>query len=123
MLISGFSKYLKSPQVTTFFTPNPVTAKADSKIEPISYFVVLHDLKKDQWDVKTAKTLAEAYAWTAGRPYELLRNGVKVVAGIPEPGDSLILGYSKEPDFFESNWYRILTAAGVVTGVYLSLHK
>jgi hypothetical protein len=116
-LTNGFVKYIKTPQVATFLVPK------ESKVEESQYFVVLHDLKKDNWEVKQTKTPAEAWAWTNGRGFELLRNGRKVDSKDLQPGDSLLVSYSKAPDFFEENWYKLLTAAGVVTGIYLSLHK
>lgn len=116
-ITNGFVKYIKAPQVATFLVPK------ESKSEESQYFVVLHDLKKDNWEVKSLKSTAEAWAWTNGRGYELLRNGQKVDSKDLQPGDSLLVSYSKAPDFFEENWYKVLTAMGVVTGIYLGLSK
>jgi len=116
-LTNGFAKYIKSPQVATFLVPK------EAKTEEFQYFVVLHDLKKDDWQVKSVKTSSEAWAWTNGRSYELLRSGQKIDSKDLQPGDSLLVSYSKAPDFWEENWYKVLTAMGVVTGIYLGLSK
>jgi len=116
-LTTSFSKYIKSPQVATFLVPK------ETKAEDAKYFVVLHDLKKDDWQVKALKTPTEAWAWTNGRTYTLLRDGQKIDGAQLQSGDSLLVTYSKAPDFFEDNWYKILTAVGVVTGIYLSISK
>jgi hypothetical protein len=116
-LTNNFAKYIKTPQVATFLVPK------ESKTQESQYFVVLHDLKKDTWEVKPAKTSAEAYAWTNGRDVQLLRNGHKIESKELQVGDSLLVSYSKAPDFFEDNWYKILTAVGVVAGIYLGLHR
>lgn len=113
---TGFSKYVKTPQITV------ALAQKDTKEVP-QYFVVLHDLKKDSWEVKSLKTVSEAWAWTNGRQYQVLRNGQKVETQDIQAGDSLLVSFSKAPDFFEENWYKLLTAAGVVTGIYLGLNK
>ncbi len=116
-LTTSFSKYIKAPQVATFLVPK------ETKSEDSQYFVVLHDLKKDDWQVKSLKTSAEAWAWTNGRTYTLMRDGQKISAGNLQVGDSLLVSYSKAPDFFEENWYKLLTAMGVVTGIYLGLSR
>jgi hypothetical protein len=125
-LTTGYGKYIKTPQVSTFL------GVKDPKSTENLYFVGLHDLKKDNWEVKSAKSAAEALAWTNGRGYQILRNGQKFSgtetsptenAMIILPGDSLLASYSKAPDFFEENGYKILTAPSVVTGIYLGLRR
>ncbi len=118
-LQTGFSKFIKLPQVTAILIPNSEGKnKADLPI-----FVVVHDLKKDSVEVKSTKSVSEAYSWVSGRAFQIFRDG-KVTQNVEIlPGDSLVVGYSKAPDFFEENWYKLLTAAGVVTGIWLGLHR
>jgi hypothetical protein len=52
-----------------------------------------------------------------------LRDGQRISTGNLQAGDSLLVSYSKAPDFFEENWYKLLTAMGIVTGIYLGLHR
>jgi len=85
-----------------------VTANIGTK--PI--YVVWHDRAKNTWDVKTAKTVAEARAY-AGRDFK----------GDIQPGDTVTVEVGKTPDFFEENWYRVVSAVSVITGVWLSLGK
>jgi len=54
-LSTEFGKYIKNPQVVVYLTPRPT-------------YVVQHDIKKNTWDVKEAKSVEEARA-LAGRNY------------------------------------------------------
>jgi protein involved in polysaccharide export with SLBB domain len=48
-LSTEFSKYLEKPQVVTYLTPRPI-------------YVIQHDVKKNVWEVKEAKSVTEAKA-------------------------------------------------------------
>jgi len=75
-------------------------------------YVVWHDRAKNTWEVKTAKTVSEAQAY-AGKDFK----------GDIHPGDTVTVEVGKTPDFFEENWYRIVSAVSVITGVWLSFGK
>jgi hypothetical protein len=68
--------------------------------------VIQHDLKKNTWEVKEAKSIEEAKAF-AGKEYK----------GDIKYGDIINVDVSREPDFFEENWYKIITATAVVVGI------
>jgi len=71
--------------------------------------------------LKKAATLSEALGWTAGKSYQLVKG--KVTTGnsdLVEPGDTLIVTIGKPDDWLGDNWYRILTGAAVVVGLFNS---
>ena len=96
-LTTEFSAYIEKPQVVVFLIPR-------------SIFVIMHDVKKNTWEVKEAKTIGEARA-LAGKDFE----------GEIKHGDVISVNVSKEPDFWEQNWYRIITATAVLAGIYSTL--
>ena len=115
LLEGGFAKVVKSPHVVTYLTPKP-SSVSDEKV-PI--YVVLCDLKKETWEVKVAKTSQEALAWTAGRAFKI--NGKAALSNIVlNPGDTVQVDIGSKTDFWESNWYKVLTGAAVVTGIVKS---
>lgn len=75
------------------------------------------------WDVRTAKSIDEARAYANdpvsgadvgtndGSPSTIVHGGVyKVDSG-------------KQPDWWEDNWYKVLTATAVVVGVISTTRK
>ena len=98
-LSAEFAKYIKSPQVVVYLTPRPI-------------FVVQHDLKKNTWDVKEAKSVDEARALAGGNYAGQISNGgiVSVEVG-------------QKADFWEDNWYKVLTGAAVAVGIYATVRK
>ena len=98
-LTSEFSKYIKSPQVIVYLTPRPI-------------YVIQHNLKLNTWDVKEAKTIPEARAY-AGRDFN----------GNIQYGDVVSVEVSEKPDFWEVNWYKLVTGTAVLVGIYATLHK
>lgn len=98
-LITEFSKYLIKPQVIVYLIPRPI-------------FVIQHDVKKNTWEVKEAKSIEEARA-LAGKDYK----------GEIRHGDIITVEVSREPDFWESNWYKVITATAVLAGVYATLNR
>ena len=122
----GLAKVVKSPNVVTYLIPKTETV-SDATL-PI--YVVIYDLKKETWDVKTAKSSQEALAWTAGKGFKI--NGssfAKATADKPsptqnvtlKPGDIVQSETGSKPDFWESNWYKVLTSLAVVTGIVKTL--
>lgn len=96
-LVAEFSKYVDKPQVIVYLTPRPT-------------YVIQHDLKKNTWDVKEAKSVEEARA-LAGRNY----------TGQISNGDIVSVEVSEKPDWWETNWYKVLTGMAVVVGIYTTL--
>lgn len=98
-LSSQLAKYIKNPQIVIYLTPRPI-------------YIVQHDKRENTWEVKEAKSIAEATAF-AGKDYE----------GKIKHGDVIAVDISKNPDFWEDNWYKIITGAAVLVGIYVTLHR
>ncbi len=98
-LSTQFAKYIKNPQVVVYLTPRPI-------------YVIQHDVKKNTWDIKEAKSIEEARA-LAGKNY----------AGEIKYGDTITVDVSKQPDWWESNWYKVITGTAVVVGIYATVRK
>ena len=98
-LTTEFAKYVDKPQLVVYLTPR-------------SIFVIQHDLKKNTWDVKEAKSIPEAKAF-AGEDY------TKEI----RYGDVITVDVGKQPDWWEDNWYKVLTGAAVTVGIYETLKK
>ena len=91
-----------------------------SKPEPI--YLAFYDQSKNLIDLKKAATVSEAMGWTAGKPYQLVKGktGTENI-GIIESGDTLIVNIGKPDDWLTENWYKILTSAAVVVGLFNSI--
>lgn len=98
-LAAEFSKYIDKPQVVVYLTPRPT-------------YVIQHDVRKNTWDVKEAKSVDEAKA-LAGRDF----------TGQISNGGIVSVEVSQKADFWEDNWYKVLTATAVAVGIYATLHK
>jgi hypothetical protein len=98
-LSTEFAKYIKNPQVVVYLTPRPI-------------YVVQHDIRKNTWDVKEAKSIDEARA-LAGRNYTSEISN----------GDIVSVEVGQKPDWWEDNWYKVLTGTAVAAGIYATLHK
>jgi len=94
-----FAKYIEKPKVIVYLTTRPI-------------YIIQHDIKKNTWDVKEAKSIEEARA-LAGKDY----------TGDINYGDIINVEVSKKPDIWEENWYKIITATAVVAGIYATLNK
>ena len=97
-----------------------VVSPSGTKLAPV--YIVFKDLSKNTVDLKKAESVSEAMAWVAGQKYEL-RKGV---VGTPnsetiEPGDTVILTTGKPDDWWEDNWYKVLSGAAVVMGLWNSV--
>jgi len=101
-LKSAFSRYIANAQVVVFLTPRPI-------------YVIQHDIKKNVWDVKKAESVDEARAYL-GPPDKGDYRGLK-------HGDIVAVSVSQKPDWWEDNWYKVLTGVAVAVGVYATLHK
>ena len=62
--------------------------------------------------MKEAKSVDEARA-LAGRNY----------TGEIKSGDIVSVEVSEKPDWWESNWYKVITGTAVLVGIYATLHK
>ena len=98
-LVAEFSKYINKPQVVVYLTPRPI-------------YVIQHDLRKNAWEVKEAGSIEEARA-LAGKNYN----------GEINYGDIISVDVSEKPDFWEQNWYKVITGTAVVVGIYATLNK
>jgi hypothetical protein len=96
-LDTKFAKFLRNPQVAVFLTPRPI-------------YVVQHNLKDNTWQVMSAKSTEEARA-LAGPDY----------AGDVQYGLTIYVDTQKTPDWWETNWYKVITAAAVVIGAYVTI--
>ena len=103
-LKSAFSKYVANAQVVVALTPRPI-------------YVIQHDVKKNVWEVKKANSIEEARAYM-GPPDKGDYRGLKI-----QHGDVLSVNVSRKPDFFEQNWYKIITAGAVLVGIYATLNR
>ncbi|MCX5751210.1 MAG: polysaccharide biosynthesis/export family protein [Candidatus Saganbacteria bacterium] len=97
-LTTEFSKYIKNPQVVVYLTPR-------------SIYVIQHNLKDNTWEVKEAKSIEEARA-LVGKDY----------TGEIKYGDTITVDVGKQPDWWEDNWYKVVTGIAVVVGIYATLH-
>ena len=99
-LSAEFAKYLSKPsQVVVYLTPRPS-------------YVIQHNVKNNTWDVKEAKSVDEARA-LAGRDY----------TGRISNGDIVSVEVGQKPDWWEGNWYKVLTGTAVAVGIYATLHR
>jgi len=98
-LSAEFAKYIKNPQVVVYLTPRPI-------------YVIQHDVKKNIWDVKEAKSADEARA-LAGSNY----------TGKISNGEIVSVEVGQKPDWWEDNWYKVLTGTAVAVGIYATMHK
>jgi len=98
-LTTEFAKYVDKPQLVVYLTPR-------------SIYVVQHDLKKNTWEVKEAKSIPEAKAF-AGEDYT---KEIKY-------GDVITVDVGLQPDWWENNWYKVLTGLAVAVGIYETLKK
>jgi len=98
-LSAEFAKYIKNPQVVIFLTPRPI-------------YVIQHDVRKNTWDVKKADSIDEARALAGGNYTSQISNG-----------DIVSVEVGQKPDWWEDNWYKVLTATAVAVGIYATVHK
>jgi hypothetical protein len=87
------AKYIEKAQIIVYLTPR-------------SIYVVQHNLKTNLSDVKEAKTIAEAKAF-AGEGYT---KDIKY-------GDVITVDVGNQPDWWETNWYKVITATAVIVGI------
>ncbi len=99
ILNRGYSKAIQDPKLIIILEPRPI-------------YVILHNKGKNTWEVKKAKTIEEAKA-LAGKNYTKPINY----------GDTITVETGKEKDFFENNWYKIITATSVIIGIIYSLNR
>ena len=91
-----------------------------TKPEPI--YLAFYDQSKNLIDLKKANTVSEAMGWASGKSYQLVKSKVASGSvGIVDPGDTLIVTIGKADNWWEDNWYKILTGAAVVVGLFNSL--
>jgi len=90
---TAYKKYFKSPQLVVLLTPRPI-------------YIIQHDLNKDTWKVHEATSIEEAQALAGDIPTQNIQHG-----------DVIKVDTGREPDFWEDNWYKVLTAIAVGVGI------
>jgi polysaccharide export outer membrane protein len=98
-LTTEFAKYVDKPQLVVYLTPR-------------SIYVIQHNLKTNLSEVKEAKSITEAKAF-AGEDYT---KEIKY-------GDVITVDVGLQPDWWENNWYKVLTGTAVVVGIVTTLNK
>jgi polysaccharide export outer membrane protein len=98
-LTTELTKYVDKPQLVVYLTPR-------------SIYVIQHNVEKNTWDVKEAKSIEEAHAF-AGKEYD------KEI----HYGDVIEVTVGEGPNWWADNWYRIITGTAVVVGIYATLNK
>ena len=98
-LTTELAKYVDKPQLVVYLTPR-------------SIYVIQHNLKTNLSEVKEAKSITEAKAF-AGDDYT---KEIKY-------GDVITVDVGKQTDWWEDNWYKVISATAVITGIVLSLNK
>jgi len=98
-LTNEFAKYVDKPQLIVYLTPR-------------SIYIIQHNLKTNLSEVKEAKSITEAKAF-AGEDYT---KEIKY-------GDVITVDVGLQPDWWENNWYKVLTGAAVAVGIYETLKK
>ena len=97
--------------------------------EPAPIWIVFRDLGKNTIQTQKVATVTEARAIVGTRPYVVFHptsSSTEATADKPtdiRPGDSVHLEVGQKPDFLEDNWYKLLTGAGVVVGLYNSVTR
>jgi uncharacterized protein (DUF427 family) len=100
---------LRSDDATVAISRNGDTISV-KKSKPKPIYIILHDVRKNTFETKEAKTITEAKA-LAGN-----------YAGEIHYGDIITVDVGTAPDFFETNWYKIISATAVLAGLYTTLH-
>lgn len=98
---ASYSQYIKNADVVVFLTPRPI-------------YVVQQDQVKKTWEVKKAESPAEALAYM-DQPFN---STTPQLHDSPSYGDVVTVNIGKSPDFWEDNWYKVLSAIGIAAGVW-----
>lgn len=85
---------LKELNLVILLTPRPI-------------YVTSHDLKTDKRETKKAESITEAKALAGKEVKELVKHG-----------DILEVEVGERPSWWETNWYKVLSAIAIVAGVY-----
>jgi len=98
-LKTELAKYIEKAQIIVYLTPR-------------SIYVIQHNIKTNLSEVKEAKSITEAKAF-AGEDYT---KEIKY-------GDVITVDVGDQPDWWENNWYKVITATAVVVGIITTLNK
>ena len=99
-----FAKFAPKSNVVVLLTPRLIAVE-----EPAPIYVVIHNLKTNTFETKTAKTVTEAKAIAGNYTGEI------------RPVDIIKIDTGRAPDFWEDNWFKVLSGLAVATGIYNSL--
>ena len=83
-----FAKFAPKSNVVVLLTPRLTPVE-----EPAPIYVVIHNLKTNTFETKTAKTVTEAKAIAGNYTGEI------------RPGDIIKIDTGTAPDFWSDNWY------------------
>jgi len=86
-------------------------------------YVVQHDAKTKTSAVKETHSLTEALAYAGTDDLATLDPRLATATANLPYGTTLHVTLGKEEDFWEKNWYKLVTALAVVTGIVVSLRK
>jgi protein involved in polysaccharide export with SLBB domain len=89
--------------------------------KPKPIYVVIHNLKTNTFETKTAQTVSEAIALAGGGVVATTSDAPVTTANV-HPGDILTVNIGKAPDFWEENWSKIISATAVIVGIVTTLH-
>ena len=124
-LNAAYGKFFDKPNVVVILTPKKPETPPATMI-----YVVLYDVGKQTWEVKKTESVAEARAYLGNQPFEIQRttaegsatNITGTLATAIFPGDVVTVRIGKEPDFWQDNWYKVLTATSIVLSLYGAWH-
>jgi len=98
-LTTEFAKYVDKPQLVVYLTPR-------------SIYVVQHNLKTNISEVKEAKSITEAKAFAGGDYTKEIKYG-----------DVITVDVGNEVDWWDNNWYKVISATAVLVGINAALKK
>jgi len=79
---------------------------------------ILEDQSKNTWDVKEAKSVAEAQAYMGSSTSDIGHR----ISDIGH-GQVISVEAGTKPDWWQQNWYKIITATAVIAGVYVTVRR
>ncbi|MGE4170814.1 MAG: polysaccharide biosynthesis/export family protein [Candidatus Margulisiibacteriota bacterium] len=117
-LKKGLEPYIEKPVITVVLKP-----EEQKPPESPTYFVTFHNLKTNALETKTARSIDEVIGLVGGEPYTVLLAPTTPALTDLKPGQTVVVNIGTAPDFWEQNWYKIVSAASVITGIVLSLRR
>ncbi len=104
LLTEKYKDKIKDFSVTINLIPRPI-------------YVIQHDLKKNEWDVKTAKSIDEARAFLGQDSSPVKGEMSEGQRGLIEHGGIYTVNSGKQPDWWEDNWTKVISGTAVIVGI------